>query len=150
MGSLVCEITPYHGLQSPWRNIAPWSIRRLKNQLAFLNFAFSKRFPSLDSVTINYKDSRWVGAWWLGFIATGTIILLSSIPFWFLPKSLPKQGQEKDQSKNQEVATEAEQDNFLPDQEQEEKEATFREMAKGTTRSYKRHGPWGFVCSIIN
>uniref|UniRef100_A0A665X6S0 Solute carrier organic anion transporter family member n=1 Tax=Echeneis naucrates TaxID=173247 RepID=A0A665X6S0_ECHNA len=48
-------------------------------------------FVDLDSITINHKDSRWVGAWWLGFIVTGTIILLSSIPFWFLPKSLPKQ-----------------------------------------------------------
>uniref|UniRef100_A0A7N8Y7Q5 Solute carrier organic anion transporter family member n=1 Tax=Mastacembelus armatus TaxID=205130 RepID=A0A7N8Y7Q5_9TELE len=47
-------------------------------------------FVDLDSITINYKDSRWVGAWWLGFIVTGTVTLLSSIPFWFLPKSLPK------------------------------------------------------------
>uniref|UniRef100_A0A673BMJ2 Solute carrier organic anion transporter family member n=1 Tax=Sphaeramia orbicularis TaxID=375764 RepID=A0A673BMJ2_9TELE len=54
----------------------------------------------LDTVTITYKDSRWVGAWWLGFIVTGTVILLSSIPFWFLPKSLPKQGQEQSKSKN--------------------------------------------------
>uniref|UniRef100_A0A665X810 Solute carrier organic anion transporter family member n=1 Tax=Echeneis naucrates TaxID=173247 RepID=A0A665X810_ECHNA len=57
-------------------------------------------FVDLDSITINHKDSRWVGAWWLGFIVTGTIILLSSIPFWFLPKSLPKQGQEQSQSKS--------------------------------------------------
>uniref|UniRef100_A0A8D3B4E3 Solute carrier organic anion transporter family member n=1 Tax=Scophthalmus maximus TaxID=52904 RepID=A0A8D3B4E3_SCOMX len=48
----------------------------------------------LDSITINHKDSRWVGAWWLGFIVTGTVILLSGIPFWFLPKSLPKQGED--------------------------------------------------------
>uniref|UniRef100_A0A8C3AWD3 Solute carrier organic anion transporter family member n=1 Tax=Cyclopterus lumpus TaxID=8103 RepID=A0A8C3AWD3_CYCLU len=57
----------------------------------------------LDSVTINYKDSRWVGAWWLGFIVTGTVILLSSIPFWFLPKSLPKQGQEESHSTGTEL-----------------------------------------------
>uniref|UniRef100_A0A7N6BYU6 Solute carrier organic anion transporter family member n=1 Tax=Anabas testudineus TaxID=64144 RepID=A0A7N6BYU6_ANATE len=49
----------------------------------------------LDTLTITYKDSRWVGAWWLGFIVTGAVVLLSSIPFWFLPKSLPKQGQDK-------------------------------------------------------
>ncbi|XP_061617558.1 solute carrier organic anion transporter family member 1C1-like isoform X1 [Phyllopteryx taeniolatus] len=91
---------------------------------------------NLDSVTINYKDSRWVGAWWLGFIATGTIILLSSIPFWFLPKSLPKQGKEKDQSKGLELCTETEQDNFLQDQ--EEKEVTFQEMAKDFIPSLKR------------
>uniref|UniRef100_A0A668A1N4 Solute carrier organic anion transporter family member n=1 Tax=Myripristis murdjan TaxID=586833 RepID=A0A668A1N4_9TELE len=52
----------------------------------------------LDTVTINYKDSRWVGAWWLGFIVTGVVMLLSGIPFWFLPKSLPKQGEEQSQN----------------------------------------------------
>ncbi|XP_077355723.1 solute carrier organic anion transporter family, member 1D1 [Festucalex cinctus] len=95
-------------------------------------------FVNLDSVTINYKDSRWVGAWWLGFIATGTIILLSSIPFWFLPKSLRKQGTEKDQCKDLELSPEAEQDHFLPDQDHEEKEATFKEMARDFMPSLKR------------
>ncbi|KTG37443.1 hypothetical protein cypCar_00034474 [Cyprinus carpio] len=45
----------------------------------------------LDTITINHKDSRWVGAWWLGFLLTGGVMLLAGIPFWFLPKSLPKQ-----------------------------------------------------------
>uniref|UniRef100_A0A4W6DZR8 Solute carrier organic anion transporter family member n=1 Tax=Lates calcarifer TaxID=8187 RepID=A0A4W6DZR8_LATCA len=98
----------------------------------------------LDSITINYKDSRWVGAWWLGFIVTGTLILLSSIPFWFLPKTLPKQGQEQSESKSKstELATVAEQENFLPEenQEQEEKEkpVTFQELAKDFIPSLKR------------
>uniref|UniRef100_A0A6Q2YNT4 Solute carrier organic anion transporter family member n=1 Tax=Esox lucius TaxID=8010 RepID=A0A6Q2YNT4_ESOLU len=46
------------------------------------------------SVTITPKDARWVGAWWLGFLVSSVIMLLSGIPFWFLPRSLPKQGQE--------------------------------------------------------
>ncbi|XP_044199331.1 solute carrier organic anion transporter family member 1C1-like [Thunnus albacares] len=98
----------------------------------------------LDSVTINHKDSRWVGAWWLGFIVTGTVILLSSIPFWFLPKSLPKQGQEQSQaqSKGTELATVAEQENFLPeenqDHEEKEKPVTFQELAKDFIPSLKR------------
>uniref|UniRef100_A0A672T3X2 Solute carrier organic anion transporter family member n=1 Tax=Sinocyclocheilus grahami TaxID=75366 RepID=A0A672T3X2_SINGR len=46
---------------------------------------------NLDTITINHKDSRWVGAWWLGFLLTGGVMLLAGIPFWFLPKSLPKQ-----------------------------------------------------------
>ncbi|XP_071752097.2 solute carrier organic anion transporter family, member 1D1 [Centroberyx gerrardi] len=94
----------------------------------------------LDSVTINYKDSRWVGAWWLGFIVTGVVMLLSGIPFWFLPKSLPKQGQE--QSKNTELSTVAEQENFLPDDnqdhEEKEKPVTFSELAKDFLPSLKR------------
>ncbi|XP_061664003.1 solute carrier organic anion transporter family member 1C1-like isoform X2 [Syngnathoides biaculeatus] len=93
---------------------------------------------NLDSVTINYKDSRWVGAWWLGNIATGTVILLSSIPFWFLPKSLPKQGKEKCQSQGLELSTDAEQDHFLQYEDHEEKEVTFQEMAKDFIPSLKR------------
>ncbi|KAL6116977.1 uncharacterized protein ACO6RY_14861 [Pungitius sinensis] len=94
----------------------------------------------LDSVTINHMDSRWVGAWWLGFIVTGTVILLSSIPFWFLPKSLPKQGQEESQSKGTELAITAEQENFLQDetQNQEEKPLTFQELAKDFIPSLRR------------
>uniref|UniRef100_A0A671Y5S7 Solute carrier organic anion transporter family member n=1 Tax=Sparus aurata TaxID=8175 RepID=A0A671Y5S7_SPAAU len=96
----------------------------------------------LDGVTINYKDSRWVGAWWLGFIVTGTIIMLSSIPFWFLPKSLPKQGEEESQSKSTELATVAEQGNFLPeenqDHEEKEKPVTFQELAKDFVPSLRR------------
>ncbi|XP_056280435.1 solute carrier organic anion transporter family member 1C1-like [Pseudoliparis swirei] len=94
----------------------------------------------LDSITINYKDSRWVGAWWLGFIVTGTVILLASIPFWFLPKSLPKQGQEQSHSTGTELATTAEQENFLGDenQDQEEKPVSLKELAKDFVPSLRR------------
>ncbi|XP_076578733.1 solute carrier organic anion transporter family, member 1D1 isoform X2 [Chaetodon auriga] len=98
-------------------------------------------FVDLDSITINHKDSRWVGAWWLGFIVTGTLILLSSIPFWFLPKSLAKQGQEESQSKETELATVAEQENFLPEDNQDhekEKPVTFQELAKDFIPSLRR------------
>uniref|UniRef100_A0A3Q3J0P5 Solute carrier organic anion transporter family member n=1 Tax=Monopterus albus TaxID=43700 RepID=A0A3Q3J0P5_MONAL len=94
----------------------------------------------LDSVTISYKDTRWVGAWWLGFIVTGTVLLLSGIPFWFLPKSLAKQ--EQRQSKSTELAMVTEQKNFLPDEneahEEKEKPVTFQEMAKDFIPSLKR------------
>lgn len=95
-------------------------------------FAFSP-----DSITITYKDSRWVGAWWLGFLINGTVILLSSIPFFFLPKSLPKQGEEEGNNKSMEIASFQEKDNFLPDEnkdgEDKENTATFKEMVKGTS-----------------
>ncbi|XP_041934961.1 solute carrier organic anion transporter family, member 1D1 [Alosa sapidissima] len=65
-----------------------------------------------DTVAIDHKDSRWVGAWWMGFILTGGIMLLAGIPFWFLPKSLPKQGQKQKKTSNG-VALE-EQANFVP------------------------------------
>uniref|UniRef100_A0A3B3YT88 Solute carrier organic anion transporter family member n=1 Tax=Poecilia mexicana TaxID=48701 RepID=A0A3B3YT88_9TELE len=53
-------------------------------------------YVDMESVTITPKDSRWVGAWWLGFLISSSLLLVSSIPFWFLPRSLPKQGDETD------------------------------------------------------
>ncbi|XP_033471055.1 solute carrier organic anion transporter family member 1C1 [Epinephelus lanceolatus] len=48
-------------------------------------------FVDLESVTITPKDARWVGAWWMGFMVSSALLLISSIPFWFLPRSLQKQ-----------------------------------------------------------
>uniref|UniRef100_A0A3B5M998 Solute carrier organic anion transporter family member n=1 Tax=Xiphophorus couchianus TaxID=32473 RepID=A0A3B5M998_9TELE len=53
-------------------------------------------YVDIESITITPKDSRWVGAWWLGFLVSSSLLLVSSIPFWFLPRSLPKQGHETD------------------------------------------------------
>ncbi|XP_041114267.1 solute carrier organic anion transporter family member 1C1-like isoform X2 [Polyodon spathula] len=52
-------------------------------------------FVDLESVTITPRDARWVGAWWLGFLVSAVIMLFASFPFWFFPKSLPKQGEDK-------------------------------------------------------
>ncbi|XP_008307972.1 solute carrier organic anion transporter family member 1C1-like [Cynoglossus semilaevis] len=49
-------------------------------------------FVKMESITITPNDSRWVGAWWLGYLIAGVITLLSAIPFWFLPRSLPDSG----------------------------------------------------------
>ncbi|XP_055009425.1 solute carrier organic anion transporter family member 1C1-like [Boleophthalmus pectinirostris] len=101
-------------------------------------------FVDLDTVTITYKDSRWVGAWWLGFIITGTVVLMSSVPFWFLPKSLPKQGQKKNppETKETEMTFVAEQESFLPadvpEPDPKEKPVTFKELAKDFIPSLKR------------
>uniref|UniRef100_A0A668A4X1 Solute carrier organic anion transporter family member n=1 Tax=Myripristis murdjan TaxID=586833 RepID=A0A668A4X1_9TELE len=46
-------------------------------------------YVDMESVTINPGDARWVGAWWLGYLIAGAITLMSAVPFWFLPKSLP-------------------------------------------------------------
>ncbi|NXF08175.1 SO1C1 protein, partial [Smithornis capensis] len=47
-------------------------------------------FVDPGSISITPQDSRWVGAWWLGFLIAGTTNFLSAIPFCFLPKSLKK------------------------------------------------------------
>ncbi|KAM9705333.1 solute carrier organic anion transporter family, member 1D1 [Menidia menidia] len=103
-------------------------------------------FVDLDSITITHKDSRWVGAWWLGFIVTGTVILLSSIPFFFLPKSLPKQGQKRGINKATELTAVSEQEGFLPEEEKEkedkeekeEKAVSVQEMVKDFVPSLRR------------
>nr|XP_014345637.1 PREDICTED: solute carrier organic anion transporter family member 1C1-like isoform X6 [Latimeria chalumnae] len=51
--------------------------------------------PDVDSLTITPKDSRWVGAWWLGFLIASVVTLIAAIPFWFIPKSLAKQEEGK-------------------------------------------------------
>uniref|UniRef100_A0A1A8BKI0 Solute carrier organic anion transporter family member n=2 Tax=Nothobranchius kadleci TaxID=1051664 RepID=A0A1A8BKI0_NOTKA len=55
-------------------------------------------YVDMDSVAITPKDARWVGAWWMGFLVSSSLLLLSSIPFWFLPRSLPKQEEQKGKS----------------------------------------------------
>uniref|UniRef100_A0A8C5V2J6 Solute carrier organic anion transporter family member n=1 Tax=Microcebus murinus TaxID=30608 RepID=A0A8C5V2J6_MICMU len=47
-------------------------------------------FVNLDHITITPKDPQWVGAWWLGYLIAGIISLLAAVPFWCLPKSLPR------------------------------------------------------------
>uniref|UniRef100_A0A672TJJ2 Solute carrier organic anion transporter family member n=1 Tax=Strigops habroptila TaxID=2489341 RepID=A0A672TJJ2_STRHB len=47
----------------------------------------------IDAISINPKDTRWVGAWWLGLLICGAVNLIASLPFWFLPYSLPKEGE---------------------------------------------------------
>ncbi|XP_051011645.1 solute carrier organic anion transporter family member 1B3, partial [Acomys russatus] len=51
-------------------------------------------FVDLKSIRITPKDARWVGAWWLNFIAMGLLSIISSIPFFFLPK-IPKTSQKE-------------------------------------------------------
>ncbi|XP_037370160.1 solute carrier organic anion transporter family member 1C1 [Talpa occidentalis] len=53
-------------------------------------------FVNLDHITITPKDPQWVGAWWLGYLIAGIISLLAAVPFWCLPKSLPRPGRRKD------------------------------------------------------
>ena len=54
-------------------------------------YIFTKRplCPCPETISIGPSDSRWVGAWWLGYLIAGVLTLLSAVPFWFLPRSLP-------------------------------------------------------------
>ncbi|KAM9673880.1 solute carrier organic anion transporter family member 1A2 isoform 1-T2 [Trichechus inunguis] len=45
-----------------------------------------------DNLTITPTDTRWVGAWWFGFLICAGVNVFTAIPFFFLPKTLPKKG----------------------------------------------------------
>ncbi|XP_037701010.1 solute carrier organic anion transporter family member 1A2 [Choloepus didactylus] len=45
-----------------------------------------------DDLTITPTDTRWVGAWWFGFLICAGVNVLTAVPFFFLPKTLPKEG----------------------------------------------------------
>ncbi|XP_045040134.1 solute carrier organic anion transporter family member 1A2 isoform X3 [Desmodus rotundus] len=47
-----------------------------------------------DDLTITPTDTRWVGAWWFGLLICAGVNVLTAIPFFFLPKTLAKEGTE--------------------------------------------------------
>ncbi|XP_063164979.1 solute carrier organic anion transporter family member 1A2 isoform X2 [Candoia aspera] len=51
-------------------------------------------FINLEEVMISLTDARWVGAWWLGVLVCAVVNFLVAVPFWFLPKTLIKEGEE--------------------------------------------------------
>ncbi|XP_004416487.1 PREDICTED: solute carrier organic anion transporter family member 1C1 isoform X3 [Odobenus rosmarus divergens] len=59
-------------------------------------------FVNLDHVTITPKDPQWVGAWWLGYLIAGIVSLLAALPFWCLPKSLPRPRSREDSNSSSE------------------------------------------------
>ncbi|XP_068416677.1 solute carrier organic anion transporter family member 1C1 isoform X3 [Eschrichtius robustus] len=59
-------------------------------------------FVNLDHITITPKDPQWVGAWWLGYLIAGSISLLAAVPFWYLPKSLPRPRHREDSNSSSE------------------------------------------------
>ncbi|XP_054844657.1 solute carrier organic anion transporter family member 1C1 isoform X2 [Eublepharis macularius] len=80
-------------------------------------------FVDMESITITHKDSQWVGAWWLGYIIAGSISVVAAIPFWFLPKDLPRPEARKDSS------TSSEQSKFITDDNRDH-HVTYPEQVK--------------------
>ncbi|NWI21649.1 SO1C1 protein, partial [Crypturellus soui] len=89
-------------------------------------------FVDLDSVTITHKDVQWVGAWWLGYLIAGVISVLAGIPFWFLPKHLPKPEGRKDSSSSSEQSKFITEDN-KEQQKSYQQHVNIAELAKGKT-----------------
>uniref|UniRef100_A0A670HSJ2 Solute carrier organic anion transporter family member n=1 Tax=Podarcis muralis TaxID=64176 RepID=A0A670HSJ2_PODMU len=44
------------------------------------------KIPACELTNVLYP--RWVGAWWLGFIISASVVAIASIPYFFFPKEL--------------------------------------------------------------
>ncbi|XP_033001814.1 solute carrier organic anion transporter family member 2B1 [Lacerta agilis] len=97
--------------------------------LAFIVGAATLRyFVDIDKVSaadihINNKDPRWVGAWWLGFIISASVVAIASIPYFFFPKELPRE---------EELPSEPQNNDLLPEKskQKELKDYTLKEFVK--------------------
>uniref|UniRef100_A0A8C8HA67 Solute carrier organic anion transporter family member n=1 Tax=Oncorhynchus tshawytscha TaxID=74940 RepID=A0A8C8HA67_ONCTS len=48
---------------------------------------------SKDQIGLERRDPRWVGAWWLGFLVAASFLFLTSLPYLFFPRQMPKEVQ---------------------------------------------------------
>ncbi|XP_072176141.1 solute carrier organic anion transporter family member 3A1-like [Diadema setosum] len=57
-------------------------------------------FYKIDVNELGYDDSdpRWIGAWWLGYMLYGAILILTSIPYFFFPKKWPHRKDKADEA----------------------------------------------------
>ncbi|KAH3750801.1 hypothetical protein DPMN_185335 [Dreissena polymorpha] len=78
----------------------------------FLNIYVDAVTVATENIGITPMDPRWVGAWWIPFLISGTVMLIVVVPILGYPKQLPgsaKLQQERKSEASQAVANRKEQ-----------------------------------------
>lgn len=76
---------------SPLYFSAMFALRIFGPSVGFLLSSFCLKFyenPFYDP-GFPHEDPRWIGAWWMGFLILGVLLLLVSIPMFMFPRRLP-------------------------------------------------------------
>lgn len=75
--------------QSPMYMAITIGVRILGPASGFIVGSFCTRwYVTLANPGFNANDPRWIGAWWLGPVIIGSLMLLSSIAMFSFPKQL--------------------------------------------------------------
>ncbi|XP_052860263.1 solute carrier organic anion transporter family member 74D-like [Anopheles cruzii] len=100
--------------------------RRLGPLVGFSLASFSLKYFVHIGVDPGYgtSDPRWIGAWWLGWLVLGSVLLFISPIFASFPKVLPRAAERISLSRQASRTSEA----TATEPEDEERDASFRDM----------------------